>query len=52
MKNYSITFKYSKDGKSWYRLNKIVKAESDRGAIEQIKSLYPYVTEINIMSVR
>ena len=52
MKSYSISFKYSKDGKSWYRLSKIVKAESDRGAIAQIESSYPYVAEIIITSVR
>lgn len=52
MKTYSISFSYSRDGKSWNRTSTNVKATSDSGAIAQIKSKYPYVRDINIMSVR
>ena len=52
MKTYSISFKYSKDGKSWTSTSTSVKAESDVAAIMQIQSKYPYVENIRIMSVR
>lgn len=52
MKTYSISYRYSKDGKSWFRTSTSVKAESDCGAIAQIKSKYPYVEDIRIMSIR
>lgn len=52
MKTYSIHFKYSRDGKSWTGSCKSVKATSDSGAIAQIKSMYPYVKDIRITSIR
>lgn len=52
MKTYNISFRYSKDGKTWYRLSKSFKATSDAGAIMQVQSSYPYVDEIKILSVR
>lgn len=52
MKTYSISFAYSRDGKSWNRTSTSVKASSDSGAISQIKSRYPYTKDIKIMSVR
>lgn len=51
MKTYSISFKFSKDGKSWTGTMLRVKAESDLGAIEQIKSKYTFVKDIQIKSV-
>ena len=52
MKRYSISFRYSRDGKSWTRTSTTVMASSDSGAIAQVKSKYPYVDDIRIMSVR
>lgn len=52
MKTYSISFRYSRDGKSWTRTSTTVKATSDSGAISQVKSKYPYVQDVRIMSVR
>lgn len=52
MKQYSISFRYSKDGKSWSRTSTTVKSTSDIEAIAQIKSRYPYVEDIRIMSIR
>ena len=52
MKRYSISFRYSRDGKNWTRTSTSVMASSDSGAISQIKSRYPYVQDIRIMSVR
>ena len=39
MKRYSISFRYSRDGKSWTRTSTSVTASSDSGAIAQIKLL-------------
>lgn len=52
MKTYSISYKYSKDGKSWTSTTASVKAESDMSAMSQIESKYPYVKDIRITSVR
>ena len=52
MKTYSISFAYSRDGKSWTRTSTSVKASSDSGAISQVKSRYPYVKDVRIMSIR
>lgn len=52
MKTYSISLAYSRDGKSWTRTSTSVKATSESGAIAQVKSKYPYVKDIRIMSVR
>ena len=52
MKRYSISFRYSRDGRSWTRANTTVTASSDSGAIAQVRSKYPYVEDIRIMSVR
>jgi len=52
MKRYSISFRYSRDGKSWNRSSTTIAASSESGAIAQIKSRYPYVDDIRIMSVR
>ena len=49
MYKYNIYFKYSKDGRSWTQSTKFVQADSDSGAIAQIKSMYPYVKDIRIM---
>jgi len=52
MRNYYVSFKFSKDGKSWSNGSATVKATSDQGAIMQIESKYPYVRDIKIVSVR
>lgn len=52
MKTYSISYKYSRDGKSWTSTSTSVKSESDMGAISQIQSKYEYVKDIRIMSAR
>ena len=52
MKIYSISYKYSKDGKSWTSTSASVKAESDMSAIIQIQSKYPCVKDIRVTSVR
>ena len=52
MKTYSISYRYSRDGKSWTVSSTTVKATSDSGAIAQVKSKYKYVENIRIMSVR
>ena len=52
MKTYSISFAYSRNGTSWTRTSTSVKATSETGAIAQVKSKYPYVKDIRIMSVR
>ena len=52
MKRYSISFRYSRDGKSWVRTSTTVMASSDSGAIAQVRSRYPYVDDIRIMAVR
>lgn len=52
MKTYSISYKYSRNGKSWTSTSSSVKAESDMSAIVQIQSKYPYVKDIKVTSVR
>lgn len=52
MKTYSISFRYSRDGKSWTVTSTTIKATSDSGAISQLKSKYKYVENIRIMSVK
>lgn len=53
MKTYSISFKYSNNGgKTWISTIKTVKAESDTGAISQVKSCGDKVKDIVIKSVR
>ena len=52
MYSYTLTFKHSKDGKSWSSSSTTVKAESDLSAIEQVKSMYPYVKDIKVLSRR
>ena len=52
MKTYSISYRFSRNGKSWSSTTVSVKAETDIGAISQIQSKYPYVEDIKIKSVR
>lgn len=52
MKTYSISFAYSRDGKSWTRTSTTVKATTESGALAQVRSKYPYVKDLRIMSVR
>ena len=52
MYTYTISFKYSKDGRSWSHASTTVKAESDIGAIAQVESKYPFVSDIKIISRR
>ena len=52
MKTYYISFKYSRNGSSWTITSRSVRAESDYGAIRQIESMYPYVKDIKVQSVR
>ena len=52
MKTYSISLRYSKDGKSYTQRSTTVKATSDSGAISQIKSKFPNAKDIRIMSIR
>lgn len=52
MKTYSISFRHSRDGKSWSRSSTSIKSETQAGAIAQLKSRYPYVDDIRVMSVR
>ena len=52
MKCYSISFRYSRDGRSWTRTSTTVTASSESSAIAQVRSRYPYVQDIRVMSVR
>lgn len=52
MYSYGLSFKFSKDGKYWSGTTTTVKAESDLAAIEQVKSMYPYVKDIRVLSRR
>ena len=52
MYSYSLSFYYSRDGRNWSHGNTTVKAESDLSAIEQVKSMYPYVKDIKVLSRR
>lgn len=52
MKTYSISFRYSRDGRSWNRTSTSVKASSESEAIAQIERKYPYVDDVRVMSVR
>lgn len=52
MKTYSITFRYSRDGKSWTQRNTFVKADSSSDATSQVKSMFPYVKDIRITNIR
>lgn len=52
MKTYSISYSYSRDGKSWTVTSSHFKATSESGAIAQLKSKYPYVKNIRVMAVR
>ena len=52
MKTYSISFRYSRDGKSYTRRSTSIKAESSSAAISQLKSMFPNAQDIRIMSVR
>ena len=52
MKSYAISFDYSRTGTGWTHTSRTIRAESEIGAIMQIESMYPYVRNIRIMSVR
>ena len=52
MKIYTISFKYSRNGTTWQGMSTSVKADSSQGAIMQIKSRFPYVKDIRIISAR
>ncbi len=52
MKTYAISFRYSRDGRSWNRTSTSIKASSESSAISQLKSRYPYVDDIRVMYVR
>ena len=52
MKTYSISFRYSRDGKSWTQRNTFIKADSSSSAMSQVRSMYPYVKDIRITNVR
>jgi hypothetical protein len=52
MKSYAISFSYSRTGTSWTHTSRTIRAESETGAIMQLESMYPYVKNIRIMSVR
>jgi hypothetical protein len=52
MYTYTINFKYSKDGRDWSNGSTTVKADSDIGAIAQVESKYPFVSNIKIISKR
>ncbi len=49
---FRISYKYSRDGKSWLSSSTSVKAMSEEGAIIQIYSKYNHVKDIKIMSVK
>ena len=52
MKTYSIAYEYSRNGSGWITTSSHFKAESEAGAIAQLKSKYAYVRNIRVMSVR
>lgn len=52
MHTYSITYRYSRDGKVWHSTSTTVRASSDEGAIRQVESKQPYVRDIQIRSIR
>ena len=52
MKTYSISFRYSRDGKSFTQRNTTVKATSNSDAIRQVKNMFPNARDIRVMSVR
>ena len=52
MYTYTISFRYSRNGRSWSSGSTTVKADSDMGAIAQVESKYPYVSEIKILNRR
>ena len=51
MKRYSISFSYSRDGKSWNITSTSVTASSQSDAFAQIRSRYAYVKNLRVMSV-
>lgn len=52
MKTYSISLRYSNDGKSWNNRNTTVKAATESGAKAEVRKKFKYVSDIRIMSVR
>jgi hypothetical protein len=52
MKTYSVSFSYSRDGKSYTQRNTFVKATSSADAISQIKSKFPNAKDIRITNIR
>lgn len=52
MRTYTVAVKYSKDGRLWTNATKTVRAESDMSAIAQVSSMYRYVKDVRILSVR
>lgn len=52
MKTYSISFRWSRDGKSWSRRSTSIKADSQSEAISILRSRFNYVEDIRVMSVR
>ena len=52
MNIYKITLKYSKNRKIWTGTTKTIKAETDMSAIKQVESMYEYVKDIKILSVK
>lgn len=52
MSRYSISFRYSRDGRSWTRTSTTITASSESGAIAQLKRRYPFLDDVRVMAVR
>ena len=52
MNQYSFSFKYSKDGKTWTQSNTFIKAETQSDARYELESKYPYVKDIRLTNTK
>ena len=52
MQRYNLSFRFSRNGTSWSMGSTFVNATSSADAMAQVRSMYPYVENIRILSVR
>lgn len=52
MTRYNISYKFSRNGTSWSMSSTFVIANSPDEAIKEVKSMYPYVSNVKIIGQR
>lgn len=52
MKTYVFSYRFSRNRTSWTSGSSSIKAETQTAAMAQLKSKYPYVKDIKLLSIR